>query len=220
MEILAIYYGDFPEIERLYERFAEGRNKLKVVVDVTDQIPDRREKFVELYQFASRWFPTLREHSCCEDLAATPLALTEEKDVSIRRVDEIADFPHLLEHLIVDLQCTLAGMGVCSGITCGWKNPEHRFDLFVECDDPRIGVFAACFGTHLINNFLAGRPGEDDYGLMLQVAGLVESFPETKEAIRRLAAALNESVENITRAVNMLAQFNFFLEIKDQDDQN
>lgn len=132
--------------------------------------------------------------------------------MSIRRVGENADYPHLLEHLIADLQCTLTGIKSCSGITCAWKKPEQRFDLFVRSDDPRIGIFAACFGANLINNFLAGHPSENDYGLILQIAKLIGTFPETKDAIGKLALYLSESVENIMRALKTMAEMNFFQE--------
>jgi hypothetical protein len=140
------------------------------------------------------------------------LPLVEEDDVSIRRVGESADFPHLLEHLIADLQCTLTGINGTSAAICGWKNPGQRFDLFIESDDSRIGVFAACFGANLVNNFLAGRPGEDDYGLILQIARLIDEFPETKDAISKLALFLNESVENLMKALMTVAEMNFFQE--------
>lgn len=212
MKVLAIYYGDFPEIEKLYSRFNSGHKKIKVVVDVEDRLDHSRETFINLYHRTAKLFPTLGRHSCCDEWDAAPLTVTEERDVSIKRIGEMADFPHLLEHLIVDLQCTLTGMKVCSGITCGWKQPESRFDLFVECDDPRIGVFAACFGADLITSYLSGRPTENDHGLILQIARLIDRFPETKVAISQLARNLNESVDNIMKALESMADMNFFLE--------
>ncbi len=132
--------------------------------------------------------------------------------MSIRRVGENAEFPHLFEHLIVDLQSTLTGIKSTSATTCGEKNSMHRFDLFIESDDPRIGVYGACLGANLINNLLAGRPGEDDFGLILQIAKLIDEFPETKKAISKLALCLNESVENLMRTLMTMAEMNFFQE--------
>lgn len=139
--------------------------------------------------------------------------------MSVRRIGEVADFPHLLEHLIGDLQCSVGQMAACSGVTCGWKEPQNRFDLFIECDDPRIGVFAACFAAHVMNNYLAGIPGEDDFQLMLNIAKLVQQYPETKAEIALLATSLNESVENINIAIQQLAEFNFFALRVEEDDE-
>ncbi len=205
-----MYYGDFPDVEKLYSRFDRGLSKIKVVVDVDQSIDCSRERFIELYRSMARVFPSISRHSCCEGWESAPLYAAAEKGVSVKRIGELADFPHLLEHLMVDVQCNVGKMKSCSGITCGWKKPESRFDLFVECDDPRIGIFAACFAANLMNNFMAGYPVEDDSHLLLEVAGMVENFPETKEEIGRLAAALSESVENISSAINQLANFHFF----------
>jgi hypothetical protein len=219
MNILAIYYGDFSEIEKLYSRFSRGKKKIKVVVDVDDELSDPRGTFLGLFQHAVRYLPTLSRHSCCEEWQAAPLYVSEEEGVSIKRVGEVADFPHLLEHLIVDLQCTLGNMKSCSGITCGWKNPENRFDLFIECNDPRLGVFATCFGINLINSYLNGGNGENDLELMLKLARLVEDYPETHDAIRQLADCLSESVDNITRALEQLSECHFFSDPTEQRDE-
>ena len=210
IDIVAMYYGEFREIERLYSRFDRGLSKLKVVVDIDAGLDCSRERFLDLYRSMSGVFPSISRHSCCEGWESAPLYISSEKGVSVKRIGELADFPHLLEHLIVDVQCNVGKMASCSGITCGWKKPESRFDLFIECDDPRIGVFAACFAANLMNNYMAGYPVEDDCHVLLEVAGMVKTFPETKDEIAKLAAALGESVENISSAINQLAHFHFF----------
>ena len=220
MNILAIYYGHFPEIEKLYSRFTSGSSKLKIVVDVDDEFENPRTSFLKTYRIVAKMLPSLAKHSCCDGWESAPLYTTKEEGVSVKRIGEMADFPHLLEHLIVDLQCSLGKMNLCSGITCGWKKPENRFDLFVECDDPRIGIFATCFGVNLINNFVAGRNGEDDYGLILKIAQLVERYPETRTEIIQLAESLSESEENISRAIEQMASFNFFQEPKAVEDED
>lgn len=205
-----MYYGDFPEIEKLYSGFSRGLNKIKVVVDVDENTDCSRDQFLELYRAMARLFPTVSRHSCCEDWESAPLYATSEKGVAVKRIGELADFPHLLEHLMVDVQCNIGQMQSCSGVTCGWKKPTSRFDLFVECSDPRIGIFAACFAANLMNNFMAGHPVEDDSHLLLEVAGMIAKFPETKAEISKLALALNESVDNISAAINQLARFHYF----------
>lgn len=220
MNILAMYYGVFPEIDRLYNRLNRGQSKIKIVVDIDENLDTSRESFLSLYRSVAQLFPSLPRHSCCEQWESASLQISEEAEVSVKRIGELADFPHLLEHLIVDLQCTVGKMSGCSGITCGWNEPNNRFDLFVECDDPRIGVFAACFAAHVMNNYLSGKPGEDDFQLMLKIAKLVQKYPETKDEIAKLAASLNESVENINIAIQQLAEFNFFALEVEKNDEN
>lgn len=128
----------------------------------------------------------------------------------MKRIGELADFPHLLEHLMsvdpVDSVQPTNG----SGINTACKKPEGRFDLVVESADPRIGIFAACFAANIMNNFIAGNPVEDDSHILLEVVDMITTFPETKEEIVKLAVALGESVENINSAINQLAHFHYF----------
>lgn len=205
-----MYYGDYPEIEKLYSRFDRGLSKIKVVVDVEEGLDCSRNQFLGLYRAMAEVFPSISKHSCCEGWESAPLYAATEKGVALKRIGELADFPHLLEHLMVDVQCNVGKMKSCSGITCGWKKPENRFDLFVECEDPRIGIFAACFAANLMNNFMSGYPVEDDSHLLLEVAGLIETYPETKDEIGKLAQALSASVENISAAIEQLAGYHFF----------
>jgi hypothetical protein len=106
--------------------------------------------FHTIYHALAKLLPTLSQHKCCEQWENTPLYLQETEGVSVKWVGEVADVAHLVEHVIVDLQCAISGMRKCSGITCGHKDPENRFDLFLQCTDPEVGVFSAYFATYLV----------------------------------------------------------------------
>lgn len=154
MQIIRIQYARVPRIQMLNHRFRPDINHLIVTLDVNGYQPPVTNDFVKIYRELAALFPTLSHHSCCEEWENTPLFLHEEPGVSIKSVGEVADVAHLVEHVIVDLQCAVSGMRQCSGITCGHRAPENRFDLFVECLDPRVGVFAAMFATSLVSTML------------------------------------------------------------------
>ncbi len=150
MHIRRIQYARVPQIRLLNHNFLPDRKHLVVTLDVEGYEPPSTNGFLVIYRGLADLFPTLQKHSCCEEWENTPLFLSEEPGVSIKWVNEPADVAHLVEHVIVDLQCAISGLKVCSGITCGHRNPENRFDLFVECEDPRVGFFAAHFATFLV----------------------------------------------------------------------
>jgi hypothetical protein len=150
MQIIRIQYARVPRIRMLNHRFRPDVNHLVVTLDVNGYAPPASNGFVKIYHALAELFPTLSRHSCCEEWENTPLFLHEEPGVPIKSVGEVADVAHLVEHVIVDLQCAISGMRQCSGITCGHRSPENRFDLFVECLDPRVGAFAASFATSLV----------------------------------------------------------------------
>jgi hypothetical protein len=114
----------------------------------------------------------------------------------------------IINHLFSAAKYLPEGIGLPSngGGDCAGDDDPSRFSLFVESDDPRIGIFAASFAAHLLNNFVLSLPGEDDRQFLVQVAGLIHDYPETQREIARLTGDFNESVANINSAIQKLAQ--------------
>ncbi|MBI3872275.1 MAG: hypothetical protein HY304_04255 [candidate division Zixibacteria bacterium] len=150
MHIRRIQYARVPQIRMLNHNFRPERKHLVVTLDVEGYAPPATNDFLRIYHALADLFPTLSKHTCCEEWENTPLYLNEQQGVAIKWVNEPADVAHLVEHVIVDLQCAISDMRICSGITCGHRTPENRFDLFIECVDPRIGAFSAQFAAYLV----------------------------------------------------------------------
>lgn len=150
MQIRRIQYARVPKIGMLNHNFDPEREHLVVTLDVDGYTSPPANGFLTIYHALADLFPTLSHHTCCEQWENTPLYLQEEEGVSIKWVGEVADVAHLIEHLIVDMQCAISGMPKCSGITCGHRDPENRFDLFIECTDPKVGAFSAHLATYLV----------------------------------------------------------------------
>jgi len=139
----------------LNHHFHPERKHLIVTLDVEGYNPPRTNDFLTIYRGLAALLPTLNRHTCCDQWENTPLFLHEHPGVSIKSVGEVADVAHLVEHVIVDLQCRVANLPVCSGITCGHREQENRFDLFVECPDARVGGFATHFAVYLVGAMFA-----------------------------------------------------------------
>ncbi len=163
LKIQEISYGEFPEISDLNPRFKPESKKIKVTLDV--QLPenlgnaDLHSLVLKLMQL----LPTLEKHQCGEHLfdnlkpdGRTPLSNPRLAACACRS-DEITDIAHLMEHVIIDLQSTITGMDSCSGITCGYKNPEYRFDMFVECRDKSVGLFSVFFTMDVLKKLLESK---------------------------------------------------------------
>lgn len=154
MEIKEISYGKFPEIFGLNKRFKPGGKKLKVVLDVFVPKSKKRIDFSLVYRKLLKLLPTLAKHKCGENLFKD---LKNHKEIPSEKVEGITHIAHLIEHVIIDLQSNITKMDSCSGITCGYKNPEHRFDLFIECRDEEVGRFSAFFSVDLMKRLLLGK---------------------------------------------------------------
>jgi hypothetical protein len=117
----------------------------------------------------------------------------------------------IIDHLFSTAKYLPEGSGLPNngGSDSAGVDDPSRFSLFVESEDPRIGIFAASFAAHLLNNFALSVPGEDDRQFLVQVAALIHDYPETQREIARLTGDLNESVANINSAIQELARTDF-----------
>lgn len=154
MEIKEISYGEFPDIFGLNKRFKPGGKKLKVILDVFIPEGKKRVDFSSVYRKLLKLLPTLEKHKCGENLFKD---LKNHQKISSEKVEGITHIAHLVEHVIIDLQSNITKMDSCSGITCGYKNPEHRFDLFIECREEDVGRFSSFFSVNLVKRLLLGK---------------------------------------------------------------
>ena len=156
LQIREIGYGEFPEICGLNPRFKPKSKKVKVVIDV--HLPESQKGSRNLssaFGRLMRLLPSLERHQCGEHLLED--LKSGGRDFRAHHPDEATDIAHMLEHVMIDLQTNIIGMDSCSGITCGYKEPPHRFDLFVECRDKNVGVFSALLATDLLKALLAKK---------------------------------------------------------------
>lgn len=210
MRLLAVSYGLFAKITKLYSGFQPGVGHLKVIVEIEPAGGFERGRFLTLYRQLTRFFPTLNKHSCCEEWETAPLFIKQEEGVSIKRVGETADIAHLMEHIIVDMQVNIAGMQRCSGLTCGWKHPENRFDLYVECTNARVGLFAAQFAVHLVSKILTTRKISEKNLLILELAKFLIEHPNASTDSGSLSRSLGWRKGYVDMALSRLYEFGFF----------
>lgn len=219
MKILAVVYGHFPKVFKLYSRFQPKVGHLKVVLDVHPAGGFERAKFIAVFRQLSELFPTISRHSCCVEWETAPLYLEEEDGVSIKRAGESADIAHLVEHVMVDIQVNVGGMQRCSGLTCGWKSPENRFDLFVECADARIGLFGAQFAVYLVSRILTKKKLSKRNELVLKLAKYLNETPRETFEAESLSNDLGWKKGDVEMALSRLHEFGFFFTDDSEESQ-
>ncbi len=172
MDIREISYGEFREISDLNPRFRPGSRKVKIVLDVHDS--EARPVPADLsgiFRKLKNLLPSLEKHQCGEHLFDE--AKSDHKRLPEEPLERLADIAHIMEHVIIDLQSKITGMNTCSGITCGHKSPSNRFDLFVECEEKRVGVFSALFAANLLDRLLSERSVSKRYCALVDLARYV-----------------------------------------------
>jgi len=180
VQIKEISYGEFPEIFGLNKRFKPGGKKLKVVLDIF--LPKKRDKvdFSLVYRKLLKLLPTLEKHKCGEDLFQN---LQSHTEIFSEKTEEITHIAHLIEHMIIDLQSNITKMDSCSGITCGYINPENRFDLFIECKDEEVGKFSTFFAVDLMEKLLSGKNlAKKNFRMIELVKYLREKLPLSQKS--------------------------------------
>ena len=209
MQILRIQYARVPKIQMLNHSFRPDAKHLIVTMDVDGYDPPATNDFLSVYHALSDLFPTLSRHSCCEEWENTPLFLQSLEGVSIKSVGEAADIAHLIEHVMVDLQCAISGMRLCSGITCGHRKPENRFDIFVECADPRVGAFSARLATYLVSLLLIKPRLSMRYQDLIAAARIIGNDPSLENDLSTLSDQMQRCPEVSCWAVEGLKALGF-----------
>jgi len=169
LEIKEISYGEFPEILGLNPRFKPGGKKVKVVLDV--RVPETEKGNTDLSSVLmklTKLLPSLERHQCGEHLFED--LKSGKRYPSSEHLDKITDIAHIMEHIIIDLQSKITGMDSCSGITCGYKKPYYRFDLFVECEDKKVGMFSVFFAEDLLKRLLTNKSLSRRYRALIDLA--------------------------------------------------
>jgi hypothetical protein len=174
VDVKKVSYGEFPEIFGLNKRFKPGGKKLKVVLDILVPKSKKRTNLSSTYRKLIKLLPSLEKHKCGENLFRD---LKDHKRIPSEKIEGITNIAHLIEHMIIDLQSNITKMDSCSGITCGYKNPEHRFDLFIECRDERMGRFSTFFAVDLMKRLLSEKSiSKTDFRMLELVKYLYPKF--------------------------------------------
>jgi hypothetical protein len=155
IRLLEMIYGPHPEVDRFNDRFLAGAPRLKAIVEVLglESPAGGFPASVALPLLES--FPRLERHRCCggNDIHAT-LFRRGNRGSETPSPDAALEFCHLLEHVALELLGAMVPGRPCSGITCAYRDPPHRFDLFVECDDARVGGAALRCAAHILVGLL------------------------------------------------------------------
>ncbi len=184
--------------------FTAGSRRLKLQIEVHEG--NRWTEFdpAVLFEQLSEPLPGLDEHRCCgnSQIGSTFFRRGDGDGPTEGARLASADLAHLFEHLILDLQYRIANVTPCSGVTCGYREPRSRYDLFVESPTELCAGTSARLGVALMNDHLAGHAAIPLYGLAIRVGReLYERHPWPR-GDAELGASLQEPagrVQEITR---------------------
>lgn len=209
MKIVDSAIGRFPEIDRLNPRFTPGSLRLKLTVDAVGTRAHYLDNFPDLVFRLTEIFPNLQRHDC-----SGGDEMNDFRDIEIihpllpiKIVGDVIDSAHLLEHVIIELQCSLTRMPMCSGVTCNLWEPENRFDIFVECVKPALGHFVGRLGVQIINDILKQGRMSPSQSRIVQIVPLLLQTPSPD--VRDIAQQLQWSASIVQRTLKELRDHQF-----------
>jgi hypothetical protein len=175
---------------RVVEVLFYGSNKVKLVVEMPD--PDRcttdAAPHVPLSLF--RLFPHLARHKCHNG-----------NGYSFRREAMATEVPHLLEHLIIELQAQAQNHGVLKGETqWNWRvDPRGTFHVHVEYENEQLVLAAIRLAERIVNtldnNDLDAIDIDSEMWKLRQIASLGESLRIAQSPARHPSLMIAEPME-------------------------
>ncbi|HEU4752905.1 MAG TPA: hypothetical protein VFU47_07325, partial [Armatimonadota bacterium] len=134
---------------RIVEILFYDSNKVKLVVEMPD--PDRctTESAPHLPRSLFRLFPHLAHHKCHNG-----------NGYSFKREAMATEVPHLLEHLIIELQAQAQFHEVLKGETqWNWRvDPRGTFHVHVEYENEQLVLAAIRLAERIVNSLDANTP--------------------------------------------------------------
>ncbi len=209
MQILEISYGKFPDISFLNPNFKAHSTKIRVVLDIL--LPQKEAvNLSSIYRKVHKLMPTLSKHRCCTSLLYGSVGGQKEGDIPLKRIGDITDIAHMMEHMIIDLQANVSRMDSCSGITCGYQEPDFRFDLFIECKDKDVARFSIYLTLDIIKRALLGKRVFPRYRRIIRLARYLYQHPRRVDAFGRISKDLNLPSRSIRSLLKDLAGLKYF----------
>ncbi len=127
---------------RIIEILFYDGNKVKLVVEMPDPSRYTTDVVPHLPRSLFRLFPHLAHHKCHND-----------QGFSFRRESQATEIPHLLEHLIIELQTQAQRHEVLKGDTQrNWReDPRGTFHVHVEYENELLVLGAIRLAERIIN---------------------------------------------------------------------
>lgn len=154
MIVIESQYALFQEINHLNKNFIPGMNKMRLTIDTISSDEMYKRAYPAIVKQFVQMFPRLKKHSCCYSKIGQGDIINGDLAPVVHAENCILDIIHIVEHVIIDLQCSLSGLKICSGITCNYKEPRNRYDIFVECADRKVGLSSALTAIEMVQRII------------------------------------------------------------------
>ncbi len=212
MKINHTVYGNFPEVLDLNSNFKPDIKKIKFTLDTTISDPvDCDLKTADLSILVD-YFPSLKEHTCGHTLTGD-LSCPDNhlQSNTILTLHKNVDIAHYLEHMIIDLLFRFGNADQVSGVTTQAIHSTGNFDVYIECENPQVGVFVLNLALAIMHQAIYCKKIDPRYLLAIDIAEWVIKQGNPLLTIEQLLSQFNGDSGKFRYCLNVLSKFQFSL---------
>ena len=204
MNIEKIEYGNFDEIDFLSPMFTEKKNKLRIVVRLDSSLSVWSSNIPNIVSSINDLLQECKEQDCIFSKypAETNYDHSFDKDLS--------DLPNIMEHIILGLIYKISKVRDGSGLTCLLNGDTNLYNIFIECDDPQLGEFAAMAAKNLMEDVLVHSDRSPLWSYLIDMAAFIYPASINDIADKKLGSWLGWSKPETDLALNTLKSLSFF----------
>lgn len=199
MTIEKIEYGSFTEVNHLNPVFSSKKKKLRAVISLdpnlkvwSDNIPNLMISTFDLIEECNdHWCSAYQAHSGS-------------------KIKDIGQLPLIIEHLMLGIINNVGKNENCSGLTCLSKENANLYNIFIECDDPRLGEFALSAAKNLVEDILINGDRSPLWSYLLDSAIFLYPTSQLGYAIKEIMNEFGWSKERSALIVKALSNLSFF----------
>ncbi|MEW5806486.1 MAG: hypothetical protein AB1756_03920 [Acidobacteriota bacterium] len=150
----------YPEIIHLNPQFNPKIKLLRATILIDWKEDQKRKKIERLITKMAEISSTIHMHRCSDDGVYLPFAKQGKKKKK-KSFDGDVALAHLIEHLTIDFLCFVTELRKCSGVTCAFRRPRNKFDLFIESIEVLPCIFSFSLAVSAVDALLQnGCPAE------------------------------------------------------------
>ena len=223
--IVRVDHGTFPSVAALNRKIAPGGPLLLATLDIHWEEPDPVSAVMRLEKMLQEFSPSFAWHECrgphlyhvfVDRTDRTSRRLASSRRGGIRGFQATFDgrlaLAHLVEHAVIDFQCTVTGERRCSGITGAHRDCPGRYDLLIECRDFSVGRCCLALSVVWITEAAVGEGlGPEERRILAAAATAFRTSPGPLTATQ-IARSLGVGETAAQRALEALRQVGFLTE--------
>ena len=101
-------------------------------------------------------------------------------------------------------------MPMCSGVTCQYREPRNRYDIFVEAVNQDVAAFSGHLAVDMVGNVIAHGSLDTKYKDIIELAKVFSKNPQLVSSIKEIPNQGGFPLDALGSTVNDLVRLQYF----------